>query len=134
MDIGRQMVRRVKGADTNEPNYGPSAGVVTPNGNTTLRTTGDFLPLPTVRRSVDDLRIGAQIHYTIRLNHCIQCKGCATFSLTPPAVTTVHDQWSSFQSVADPAAVATPLHREYIRRQHDCNILRWVVDRIVHSK
>jgi hypothetical protein len=74
MDIGRQMIRRVKGADTNEPNYRASAGVVTPNGNTTLRTTGDFLPLSTVRRSVDDLGIGAQIHYTIRLNHCIQCK------------------------------------------------------------
>jgi hypothetical protein len=74
MDIGRQMVRRDKGADTNEPYYGASPGVVTPNGNTTLRATGNFLPLSTVRRSVDDFRIGAQIHYTIRLNHCIQCK------------------------------------------------------------
>lgn len=49
-------------------------------------------------------------------------------------MTTVHDQWSRFQSVADTTAVAPSLHREYASRQHDCNILRWVVDRIVNSK
>ena len=35
---------------------------------------GDLLAFSAVRRCIDDFRFRTQIHHTIRLNHCIECK------------------------------------------------------------
>jgi hypothetical protein len=72
--VGRQVIGHIKGANTNKPNDGTGTRVVTPYGDPTLRAAGDLLAFSALSGGVDDFRLRTQIHYAIRLNHCIQCK------------------------------------------------------------
>src|ERR1700752_2475568 len=56
--VRRQVVRFVERTDADKSDERPCARVVAPHGNAAVRAAGDLLALTTLRRCVDNLRLG----------------------------------------------------------------------------
>jgi hypothetical protein len=120
--IGWQVIWRVKRADANEPDDGARTRIVAPYRYPAFWAARDLLPLPAVRRRVDDLRLRTQMNNVICLDHGIQSERRAALSLAPTTMAAMYKQRSLCHTIADNAAIAPPVERKDIARDHDCDV------------
>src|SRR5690349_19701220 len=109
MHIGREAIRLIERSDTHEGEPLSEAGVVAPDGDLAARAAHDALALAAVTRSGHPLRLSAKRHETGGLDQGIEHEGTAGLALAPATVTTVHDERSARQPVADGTAGAAAL-------------------------
>jgi hypothetical protein len=89
--VRRQVVRFVERSDADKSYGRPCARVVAPHGDAAVRAAGDLLALTTLRRCVDNLRLGAEQRDSVGFDHRVQGKGRTRLSLAPTAVATVNE-------------------------------------------
>ena len=122
MYIGWQVIWRIERAYPNEPNDGARTRIVAPYGHAALRAARDLLPLSTVRGRVDDLRLCTHVNHVICLDHGIQREGRTAFPLAPTTMAAMYEQRLPYHTIADNAAIAAPVERKDITRDHGCGV------------
>src|SRR6185437_5111654 len=108
------MIWLIQRADPNEAQHGAAAGVVAPQSDATRRAAGDPLTLAAVRGCSDDLGRRIQVQHAVGLDQRIQSKVGPGLTLTPSAMTAMHEERSCLHAVADQATVAAPIQREHL--------------------
>lgn len=58
------------------------------------------------------------MHYALRLDHRVQRKRGAAFTLAPAAMTAMHDKWWRLHAIAHPSACTAAVEREAIAASH----------------
>jgi hypothetical protein len=112
VNVGRQVVGLVEGADANEPDQRPRARVVAPQGNTTARTASEHLTVSALRWRIDQLGLPTEHNDSIGLDHRVERERRTALALTPAAMTAVHEQRRSLHAIANAPAVAAAFERE----------------------
>lgn len=122
MYIGRQVIWCIQRAHPNEPNDWARTRIVAPYGHPAFGTARDFLPLAAIRGRIDDLWLHTQMNQVICLDHGIQCERRTAFPLAPTTMTAMYNERLLFHTIADDAAIATPIERKNIARDHVCDV------------
>src|SRR5215469_12251134 len=120
--VGRQVVWRVERAYPNKPDHGARTRIVAPYCNPAFWTARDLLSLAAVRRRIDDLWLRTQMNHVICLDHGVQCEGRTAFPLAPTAMAAMYNQRLLHHAIADNAAIAAPVERKNIIRDHACDV------------
>src|SRR5882672_9008557 len=110
MNIGRQAIGFVESADAHEAESIACARVVAPESDTARRTAGDLLSFSAMRWRVHDLGRAFQQDHTVGFDQSVQCEGRSRFTLTPAAMTAVHEQRFGRHSIAHRPTSASALH------------------------
>ena len=118
--IGWQVIWRVKRADANEPDDGARTRIVAPYCHPAFWAACDLLSLPAAGGRVDDLRLRTHMNHVICLDHGIQCERRAALSLAPTTMAAMYKQRLLYHTIADNAAIAAPVERKDIARDHAC--------------
>lgn len=119
--IGRQVIRRVKRADPNEPDDGARTRIVAPYGHLAFLAARNLLSLAAVRRRADDLRLHAQMNHVIRLDHGVQRERRAALSLAPMTMAAMDKQRLFDHTIADNSANAASVEWKDIPDAHICD-------------
>ncbi len=107
MDIGRQAIRFVERADADKANGIASTGIMTPQGNAAVWTANNPLSLAAICWCVHRFRRALHEDDAGGFDQCVESEGCTRFTLTPAAMTTVHEHGQNHHPIAHRAAGAT---------------------------
>jgi hypothetical protein len=91
VDIRREAIRFIQRPDANEPNRVAATGVVTPQGDVAVRTTGDLLSFAAERGCIDNFDLTPEQLHPFGFDQRIQRIGGASLTLAPTAMTTMNE-------------------------------------------
>src|ERR1700752_3098075 len=100
MNIGRQVIGFVESADAHEAHRVACARIVAPKSDAARRTADDLLSFSAIRWRVYGLGRAFQQDHMVGSDQSVQCEGRSRFTLTPAAMTAVHEQRFGRHSLA----------------------------------
>src|SRR5450755_933571 len=112
VDVGRQPIRLVQRADTDEAHGVAAAAIVAPDGDAASRAARDLLSGAALRWRHDDLGLTREDDDAVGLDQGVERERRARLALAPAAVAAVHDQRRARHPIANRAAGAAALEGE----------------------